>query len=241
MSGTVRLPAERVRWLLRGALAAASRDDVTPVLTAVHWTVGDGRVTVTTTDRYRVHQLCVPAPAGTPDGAFLMSRHQAELLKQWGHGKARSRPLEVVDLTWTDPEAGKLVPGERVTRRHVGTVQFDIWEFDGSDADRMTHLSDQVRGNFPPVARLFDQFTDTKDEPRAAELALNPEFLSATRHLREAPGDPLRVMMPSASERDTSETGGSSLRPLVVMNFHGTARALIQPNLALRVGAEFGA
>ena len=37
MSGSIALPAHEAEWLLRGALAAASKDVVTPVLCAVHW------------------------------------------------------------------------------------------------------------------------------------------------------------------------------------------------------------
>lgn len=34
MSGSIALPAHEAEWLLRGALAAASKDDVTPALRA---------------------------------------------------------------------------------------------------------------------------------------------------------------------------------------------------------------
>jgi len=233
MSGTVRLSADNVRWLLRGALAAASKDDVTPVLCAVKWTVADGRVTVLATDRYRVHQLFAPAAPNADEGEFLMSRHQAELLLRTKHSSARANVGEVVDLTWTDP-VGTAPFGERSTRAVTGSIRFDVLEFDSPEADQITHVSQQVRGNFPPVARLFPDSADASDEGRLSMFALNPEFLSAMRHLRTHPSQPLRFITPKQQEH-------ANKLPVIVENVDGTARALIQPNMLFDSWKRYGA
>ena len=45
MSGTIRLARREAEWLFRGAFAATSDQDVTPVICAVKLTVKDDRVT----------------------------------------------------------------------------------------------------------------------------------------------------------------------------------------------------
>lgn len=231
MSGSVKLPGTAVEWLLRGALAAVSKDDVTPVLCAVHWTIADGRVTVTSTDRYRVHQLFVPAPKGTPDGEFLMDRRQAVLLQKSWHTPRRTYQSQAVVLTWTDPEprpaaglpVGRVTP--KMARRYSGSLTFDIFATDEDGADRITNDSAQVRGTFPPVGRLFP------DEPKEGEpvnqLLLAPEYLSATRYLRSGFGA-LRFVFPRVKADDPA---AAKVQPLLVVNTEGTARALIQPNI----------
>ncbi|WP_295035744.1 hypothetical protein [uncultured Microbacterium sp.] len=239
MSGSVKLPRDEVDWLLRGALAAASKDDVTPVLCAVQWTIADGRVTVLATDRYRVHQLYVRAPKGTPDGEFLMDRSQADLLLRLRHSNARRLAGEVVELTWTDAETLPDPAPRKVARRYCGTLRFDIIAHDGADADVLSHTTEQVRGTFPAVGRLFDASSESESE-RASEMALDPEYVSAARHLRVDRGEPLRFIIPARSEQDAQIAGGSRRRPVLILNGSGTARALIQPNLMLKAVKDYG-
>lgn len=245
MSGSVKLQGTAIEWLLRGALAAASKDDVTPVLCAVHWVIGDGRVTVTATDRYRVHQLHVPAPAGTPDGEFLMTRHQAALLLKSWHTPRREHRSQVVVLSWTDPEpqpadptAGRYPRGKvspQVARRYSGSIAFDIFASDEDGADRISHDAAQVRGTFPPVGRLFPDETDG-GEP-VNQLLLAPEYLAATAFLRSGFGS-LRFVFPRVKE---GEPQAARAQPLLVVNTEGTARALIQPNIGLDTAKRYGA
>lgn len=238
MSGSVKLPLSAVQWLLRGSVVAASKDDVAPVLCAVHWTIADGRVTVTATDRYRVHQLFVPAPKGTPDGEFLMSRHQAMVLLKSGHMPRSMHPGQVVVLTWTDAEPvpnGLTVDRRKPQRRYAGSIAFDVLSHDGDDPDVIGHDSAQVRGNFPPVGRLF--VPEDGEGEAVDQLMLQPEFLSDTRYLRSGQGS-LRFIMPRGKEGDQAHRA----MPLLVVNTEGTARAMIQPFVLSMTGAkEYGA
>lgn len=115
----------------------------------------------------------------------------------------------------------------------AGSIQFDVWAFDGTDADRFTHVSDQVRGNFPPVARLFPDGTEKADEGTLRTFALNPDYLAAMRHLRTSPGEPLRFIAPKPTE-------SAKTPPVIVENIQGTARALIQPNLIFDTWKRYG-
>lgn len=234
MSGSVKLPRAQVDWLLRGALAAASTDDVTPVLCAVKWTIADGRATVLATDRYRVHQLYVRVPDGTPDGEFLMDRFQASMLLRLRHSNARRLAGEVVELTWTDPEALPTPAPRKFTRRYCGTIRFDIHAGEGDEADVLSHTAAQVRGNFPPVGRLFVELGEGE---RVTQMMLTPEYLSAVRHLRENRGELLRFLVPPNPE--TKDAVGK-LQPMLVLNTAGTARALIMAGLQLKEAKDYG-
>lgn len=232
MSGSVKLPRAQVDWLLRGALAATSKDDVSPVLCAVQWKIADGRATVIATDRHRVHQLYVRVPDGTPDGEFLMDRFQAELLLRLRHSNARRLSGEVVELTWTDAEPLPDPAPPRYTRRHCGSLRFDIIASGDDDADVISHTAALVRGNFPPVDRLFADFGEGV---RATEMLLTPEYLSAARHLRQDRGELLRFLVPPI--RDTA---ASRQQPLLILNTAGTARALIQPGMQIKEAKDYG-
>lgn len=234
MSGTVKLPAHQAEWLIRGALAAASKDDVTPVLCAVQWTIADGRVTVTSTDRYRIHQLFVPAPEGTADGEFLMHReHAAWLLKAW-HAPRRIFREQMVYITWTDPDGSKAPPARKSrtaeVRKAHGTTRFDVYAYDHPDADVVSYERLQVAGNFPPVARLFPDEADLDGEP-VAQAGFVPELIGDTRHLRTGYGS-LRFITVRTPTDDVKRTPNRQA-PMLVVNTEGTARALIQPNLLL--------
>lgn len=234
MSGSIRMRAAEVEWLLRGALVAASKDDVTPVLCAVEWTIEDGRATVTATDRYRVHQLYAKhlrdddadAPA---EGRFLMSRAQATLLLK---SIPRRNVRALVDLTWIDAEPLPDRHTGTVARRYRGSIRFDVASDETADAEHLAHDAAQVRGNFPPVARLFGE---TAEEGELMPvLRLQPEFLADTRWLRTGRGS-LRFTVPRIPE------GKPKLAPVLVVNTEGTARALIQPFADLHGEKGYGA
>lgn len=240
MSGSIKLPAVVVEWLLRGALAAASKDDVTPVLCAVQWSVENGRVSVLATDRYRVHQLYSKELIGDDEldvpaeGRFLMGRDQAMLLLR--SLPKRSAPLPgVVELTWVD--AVPLPTGHtgRIPRSAHGSLRFDVASHDGTDAEHLIHDGWQVRGKFPPVGRLFDDAANAEGD-LVHDVALTPEYLADTRWLRSGHGS-LRFVMPRAKD------GVAGMFPVLVMNTEGTARALIQPHVKAAGGPwkEYGA
>ncbi|MGO3649774.1 hypothetical protein [Agrococcus casei] len=225
MSGTIRLARREAEWLFRGAFAATSDQDVTPVICAVKLTVKDDRVTAIATDRYRVHQLFVPCKPGAPDGEFIMSRRQVQrLLRSW-HGSRSMFPDQVIDITWRDldPAAAAKV-GTPVTPKHTGWVDFTVRSDQTDAAELISHGAPQVRGTFPPVERLFpDDPADQSSEP-VSQIFLNPAFLADTRYLRSGQGS-LRFVIPRAGAKGAQQA-------IVVANTEGTARALIQPHRA---------
>lgn len=236
MSGKITLAQHEAEWLLNGALAAASKDDVTPVLCAVQWEVEGGRVTVTATDRYRVHQLHVKTES-TASGSFLMSRRQAEaLLKSWHLPRSRF-PGQKVDLEWEDgdqaeaegvrklsyADARKLDRDPERILRIAGRLTFTTYVPHDPTGARITYTAAQVRGTFPPVARLFPTEAELKDGEPVSMLALDPTLLSGTRWLRSGYGS-LRFVVPAARENVKAQ-------PILVVNTEGTARALVQPVL----------
>lgn len=104
---TLLLDAGQLRWALRGALAAASKDDVTPVLCAVNWVVDSKHVHLVATDRYRVHETLVPRPKGAATGEFVMDRAQAQWILANSHRPARSYPDQQIRIAWTEGSATK--------------------------------------------------------------------------------------------------------------------------------------
>lgn len=222
MSGTIRLGRLEAEWLFRGALVAASTQDVTPLICAVKLTVKADRLTAIATDRYRVHQLFVPVRPGAPDGEFVMSRHQVQrLLRSW-HGSRSMLPDQVVDLTWDDrdPDAPTGV-GTPVTPAHTGWVEYTVRSDMTDAAELISHGAPQVTGMFPPVERLFPD--DPADEAAGpvSQMFLDPAFLADTRYLRSGQGS-LRFVIPRLGAKGAQQA-------VLVVNTEGTARALIQP------------
>src|SRR5690606_7732268 len=102
--GEIRLTRADAEWLIRGALAAASKDDVTPVLCAIHWTVENGRVTVVATDRYRVHQLHAQIEDAAVSGSFLMDTRIAKRLVSSWHTPRSFYRDQLVVIRWADAD-----------------------------------------------------------------------------------------------------------------------------------------
>ncbi|SJM54874.1 hypothetical protein [Agrococcus casei] len=233
MSGTIRLARAEAEWLFRGALAATSDQDVTPIICAVKLTVKNDRVTAIATDRYRVHQLFVPVAPGAPDGEFVMSRRQVQrLLKSW-HGSRSLFPDQVVDIAWEDrdPNATTKV-GMPVTPKHTGWVEFTVLSDLTDAAELISHGAPQVRGPYPPVERLFpDDPSDQSTEP-VSQMFLDPAFLADTRYLRSGQGS-LRFVVPRAGAKGSHQA-------FLVVNTEGTARALIQPQRPARDWEVYG-
>ncbi|QPE06104.1 hypothetical protein IT882_12985 [Microbacterium schleiferi] len=201
-------------WASRVALLAASRDDVTPVLCAVLWTVSKGSVRLTATDRYRVHEANAPAETSA-EGEFLMSRRQLD----WVAAAARPYRKSVyarVTIGWTaaDPSA----PPSSVA--HAGLIRVTI----ADGLDEMTRQGSAVMGKFPPVGRLFEGTGADAEGELNEVVGLNPEFLGDLGALRSHRSEPLRFWTPRATE-------GERLRPVLVENRDRTARALVQPNI----------
>ena len=141
------LPAEAFATAVAQVAVAASRDDVTPVITGVQLEVSENRLTMVATDRYRVAVRAI----------------------DWDSGNATStETLTALVPARTLQEIGK-------TFGHSGTIAVAITNTDDREliafrADRKTVTSLLIKGNFPPVKRLFPETVDNYAVINTAEL-----------------------------------------------------------------------
>ena len=144
-SGVV--PAEEFASAVAQVAVAASRDDVTPVITGVQLEVRENNLSLVATDRYRV----------------------AVRELDWdGGGVASEETLTALVPARTLQEVGK-------TFGHSGTISIAITSRDDREliafsADRKTVTSLLIKGNFPPVRRLFPETVDNYAVINTAEL-----------------------------------------------------------------------
>ena len=219
---TITLAADKLRWAARVALKAASTDDVTPVLTAVHFVSEGGRLRLEGTDRYRIHQAFVDLPEGSPDGEFLMQRGQVQWMLNAVHHPVRAHRSQVIRLSWVDHEPKPALG--------AGTVRVESFAYEpGEDTPVFSYRSFQVRGNFPAMGRLFPELKD--GDELIPQWAINPAFLADLRVLQSGRNEPLRFFTPRSNP--------PKLAPMVVTNFDGTARALVQPVIMSNHVAEY--
>ena len=144
-SGVV--PAEEFATAVAQVAVAASRDDVTPVITGVQLEVRENNLSLVATDRYRVAIREI----------------------DWdGGGVASDETLAALVPARTLQEVGK-------TFGHSGTISVAITSRDDREliafsADRKTVTSLLIKGNFPPVRRLFPETVDNYAVMNTAEL-----------------------------------------------------------------------
>ncbi|MEY9952123.1 DNA polymerase III subunit beta [Leifsonia sp. EB34] len=140
------VPAEEFAEAVAQVGVAASRDDVTPVITGVQLEVGNNTLGLVATDRYRVAVREIDWDNGTTSGeahtALVPARTLTEIGKTFGHS---------------------------------GTVSISITNRDDREliaftADKKTVTSLLIKGNFPPVRRLFPEQVDNYAVMNTAEL-----------------------------------------------------------------------
>ena len=140
------LPAEAFANAVAQVAVAASRDDVTPVITGVQLEVSSSSLSLVATDRYRVavREIEWNSDDSITDTitALVPARTLTEIGKTFGHSGSIS-----VAITSTD---------ER--------------ELIAFQADRKTVTSLLIKGNFPPVKRLFPDTVDNYAVLNTAEL-----------------------------------------------------------------------
>ncbi|MBX3091781.1 MAG: DNA polymerase III subunit beta [Cryobacterium sp.] len=141
------LPAEAFSTAVSQVAVAASRDDVTPVITGVQLEVTDNNLSLVATDRYRVAIRDIDwesrvAKNSEPMTALVPARTLLEVGKTFGHSGTIS-----VAITSTD---------ER--------------ELIAFSAEKKTVTSLLIKGNFPPVRRLFPESPDNYAVVNTAEL-----------------------------------------------------------------------
>lgn len=145
-SGVV--PAEEFAAAVAQVAVAASRDDVTPVITGVQLEVRENSLGLVATDRYRVAVREIDW-----DGGAIAATEDA---------------LTALVPARTLQEVGK-------TLGHSGTISVSITSRDEREliafsADKKTVTSLLIKGNFPPVRRLFPDTVDNYAVVNTAEL-----------------------------------------------------------------------
>ncbi len=141
------LPGDAFATAVSQVAVAASRDDVTPVITGVQLEVGDNSLSLVATDRYRVAIREIDwessaAQGGEPLTALVPARTLMEIGKTFGHSSNIS-----VSITSSD---------ER--------------ELIAFSADKKTVTSLLIKGNFPPVRRLFPDSAENYAVVNTADL-----------------------------------------------------------------------
>ena len=137
------VPAEDFGTAISQVAFAASRDDVTPVLTGVQLEVSGTELSMVATDRYRVSLRDVPWDGeGAEQTALVPARTLTEVGKTFAH----AGNIEVAFSGAGDREIIAFTAGNK------------------------TVTSLLIKGNFPPVRRLFPEQTDHYAVVNTADL-----------------------------------------------------------------------
>jgi DNA polymerase-3 subunit beta len=141
------VPAEDFATAIAQVAFAASRDDVTPVLTGVQLEVSGTTLSLVATDRYRVALREIPWDGG---------------------GTASEEPTTALVPARTLTEVGKtFAHGGDISIAFSGSGDREIIAF---TAGNKTVTSLLIKGNFPPVRRLFPEQTEHHAVLNTAEL-----------------------------------------------------------------------
>ena len=141
------VPAEEFAAAVAQVAVAASRDDVTPVITGVQLEVTENSLGLVATDRYRVAVREIDWDGGSTGTAETIT------------ALVPARTLQ---------EVGK-------TFGHSGTISVSITSKDEREliaftADKKTVTSLLIKGNFPPVRRLFPETVENYAVMNTADL-----------------------------------------------------------------------
>ena len=140
------LNAEDFASAISQVAVAASRDDVTPVITGVQLEVSENNLSLVATDRYRVAVREIEWDAANSGiesvTALVPARTLIEIGKTFGH-------------------SGNIA---------VAITNSDDRELIAFQADKKTVTSLLIKGNFPPVRRLFPDTVDNYAVLNTAEL-----------------------------------------------------------------------
>ena len=141
------VPGEEFATAVAQVAVAASRDDVTPVITGVQLEVRENSLSLVATDRYRVAVREIDWDGGSVGGeeavtALVPARTLQEVGKTFGHSGNIS----------------------------VAITSRDDRELIAFSAEKKTVTSLLIKGNFPPVRRLFPETVDNYAVMNTAEL-----------------------------------------------------------------------
>ena len=186
-SGVV--PAEEFASAVAQVAVAASRDDVTPVITGVQLEIRENNLSLVATDRYRVAVREIDWDGGNVGGsedtvtALVPARTLQEVGKTFGHSGTIS----------------------------VAITSRDDRELIAFSAEKKTVTSLLIKGNFPPVRRLFPESVDNYAVMNTADLieatrrvALVLEREAALRYSFSADGLTLEAI--GSEQAQASET-----------------------------------
>jgi DNA polymerase-3 subunit beta len=143
-SGT--LKADLFSAAIAQVAVAASRDDVTPVITGVQLEVSDNTISLVATDRYRVAVRDIEWDAGASGVESATALVPAKTL---------------IEVGKTFGSAGEI---------SVAITNSDERELIAFQADNKTVTSLLIKGNFPPVRRLFPDTVDNFAVMNTTEL-----------------------------------------------------------------------
>ena len=140
------VPADEFSEAVAQVAVAASRDDVTPVITGVQLEITENRLSLVATDRYRVAVREI----------------------DWEGAVGQSEPSTALVPARTLQEIGK-------TFGHNGNIQVTLVAKDDREliaftAEKKTVTSLLIKGNFPPVKRLFPETVDNYAVINTADL-----------------------------------------------------------------------
>jgi DNA polymerase-3 subunit beta len=138
------VPSGTFSGAIAQTVVAASRDDVTPVITGVQLEASDSTISLTATDRYRVAVRELPWAGGDGDTTTAL---------------VPARTLQEVGRTFAN--AGDV---------GIGITRGGDRELISFSADRRTVTSLLIKGNFPPVKRLFPETVENYAVINTAEL-----------------------------------------------------------------------
>ncbi|THG34020.1 DNA polymerase III subunit beta [Glaciibacter flavus] len=210
------VPAEEFAAAVAQVAVAASRDDVTPVITGVQLEVTENSLGMVATDRYRVAVREIDWDGGSNE---------------------RTETINALVPARTLQEVGK-------TFGHSGTISVAITSKDEREliaftADKKTVTSLLIKGNFPPVRRLFPDTVENYAVVNTGELieatrrvALVLEREAALRYTFSSDGLTLEAI--GSEQAQASETidavlvGGDtvvSLKPQFLLDGLGAVRS----------------
>jgi DNA polymerase-3 subunit beta len=140
------LPADQFAAAVSQVAVAASRDDVTPVITGVQLEVSENTISLVATDRYRVAVRNI----------------------DWDSNDSGTQSATALVPARTLQEVGK-------TFGNAGTISVAITNTDDREliafrADKKTVTTLLIKGNFPPVKRLFPESVDNYAVINTADL-----------------------------------------------------------------------
>lgn len=205
---TITLDRSGARWFVDAALSSASTDDITPVICGARITVTGSNAEILSTNRYQVTRSQAALVESTGDHEFIMPRTALVWLGKnlAAFGNYMSE-YQRITITTTEERALSV---EVIEGTSIESRSSLVWN------------GHTVKGNFPPVDRLFE--AARKSDPAPATARINLDLIAKVRVLASRHEAPM-LKFTFAADSDSKKPG-----PLLV-TFDTNTEVLIQPNL----------